>query len=76
MLTWYGLFVPARTPRAIASKISDEVSVALKDPGLRAKFAEQGFTILGTSPEQFGKFMATEVPKWASVVKSAGIQPE
>lgn len=76
VLTWYGLFVPARTPKAIASKISDEVSVALKDPGLRAKFTEQGLTILGTSPEQFGKFMATEVPKWASVVKSAGIQPE
>ncbi|EHP39946.1 extra-cytoplasmic solute receptor family protein 30 [Cupriavidus basilensis OR16] len=76
VLTWYGLFVPAKTPRAIASKISDEVSVALKDAGLRAKFTEQGFTILGTSPEQFSTFMTTEVPKWGSVVKSAGIQAE
>lgn len=76
VLTWYGLFVPAKTPRAIASKISDEVSVALKDPGLRAKFTEQGLTILGTSPEQFSTFMTTEVPKWGSVVKSAGIQAE
>ncbi|MDW3687749.1 tripartite tricarboxylate transporter substrate binding protein [Cupriavidus sp. CV2] len=76
VLTWYGLFVPAKTPKPVAGKISDEVGIALKDPGLRAKFTEQGLTILGTSPEQFSTFMTTEVPKWGGVVKSAGIQAE
>lgn len=76
VLTWYGLFAPASTPRAVTSKISDEVLQALKTPDLRSKFAEQGFTIVGTNPEQFGKFMTAEVPKWARVVKAANIQPE
>ncbi|MBY4946822.1 tripartite tricarboxylate transporter substrate binding protein [Cupriavidus respiraculi] len=76
VLTWYGLFVPASTPRPVAARISDEVGQALKEPGLRTKFAEQGLTILGTNPEQFGKFMTSEVPKWATVVKSANIRPE
>jgi tripartite-type tricarboxylate transporter receptor subunit TctC len=76
VLTWYGLFVPASTPRAVATRISSEVGQALKEPGLRARFTEQGLNILGTNPEQFGKFMTSEVPKWASVVKAANIRPE
>ncbi|KAA6125854.1 Bug family tripartite tricarboxylate transporter substrate binding protein [Cupriavidus cauae] len=76
VLTWYGLFLPASTPRPIAARISDEVAQALKEPGLRAKFAEQGLNILGTNPEQFGKFMTGEVPKWAAVVKASNIRPE
>ncbi|MGY8526664.1 Bug family tripartite tricarboxylate transporter substrate binding protein [Paracidovorax citrulli] len=76
VLTWYGLFAPASTPRPVAKRISDEVQHALKTPDMQAKFAEQGLTIVGTNPEQFGKFMTAEVPKWAQVVKSAGIQPE
>ncbi|WP_064577301.1 Bug family tripartite tricarboxylate transporter substrate binding protein [Cupriavidus gilardii] len=76
VLTWYGLFLPASTPRPIAARISDEVAKALKEPGLRAKFAEQGLNILGTNPEQFGKFMTGEVPKWAAVVKASNIRPE
>lgn len=76
VLTWYGLFVPANTPKPIARKLSDEVNVALAEPALRAKFAEQGLTVLGTNPDQFSKFMTSEVPKWAGVVKSAGIQAE
>ncbi|BDB29589.1 MFS transporter [Cupriavidus sp. TA19] len=74
--TWYGLFAPANTPVAVVQKLSDEVTIALKQPELRAKFAEQGLAILGTSPAQFGKFMTAEVPKWAGVVKSANIQAE
>lgn len=76
VLTWYGLFLPASTPRPIAARISDEVAQALKEPGLRARFAEQGLNILGTNPEQFGKFMTGEVPKWAAVVKASNIRPE
>jgi len=76
VLTWYGLFLPASTPRPIAARISDEVAQALKEPGLRAKFAEQGLNILGTNPEQFGRFMTGEVPKWAAVVKASNIRPE
>lgn len=76
VLTWYGLFLPANAPKAIARKISDEVSVALKAPELRGKFDEQGLTIIGTNPDQFGQFMTTEVPKWSAIVKSANIQAE
>ncbi|MFJ4291032.1 Bug family tripartite tricarboxylate transporter substrate binding protein [Cupriavidus sp. NPDC089707] len=76
VLTWYGLFAPANTPSAVVQKLSDEATVALKQPELRAKFAEQGLSILGTTPAQFGKFMTAEVPKWAGVVKAANIQAE
>lgn len=76
VLTWYGLFLPANAPKPVARKISDEVGVALKTPDLRGKFEEQGLTIIGTNPDQFGQFMTAEVPKWSAIVKSANIQPE
>lgn len=76
VLTWYGLFAPAGTPRSVTGKISDEVLQALKAPAIRDKFAEQGFTIVGANPDQFGRFMTAEVPKWAKVVKAANIRPE
>lgn len=76
VLTWYGLFAPAGTPRSVTGKISDEVLQALKAPAIRDKFVEQGFTIVGANPDQFGRFMTAEVPKWAKVVKAANIRPE
>ncbi|QET06117.1 MULTISPECIES: Bug family tripartite tricarboxylate transporter substrate binding protein [Cupriavidus] len=76
VLTWYGLFLPASAPKPIARRISDEVSAALNTPDVRGKFQEQGLTIVGTNPDQFGQFMTAEVPRWAAIVKSANIQPE
>jgi len=76
VLTWYGLFLPASAPKPLARRISDEVSTALNTPDVRGKFQEQGLTIIGTNPDQFGQFMTAEVPKWSAIVKSANIQPE
>jgi tripartite-type tricarboxylate transporter receptor subunit TctC len=76
VLTWYGLFAPKNTPKPVIGRINNEVDLALKNPDLRAKLAQQGLTVLGTNTDQFSAFMKTELPKWSTIVRSAAIHPD
>lgn len=73
---WFGVGVPAGTPRAIIDKLNKEVNLAMADPKIQAKMAELGgMPIVGT-PEEFGKINADETEKWGKVVKAAGAKVE
>jgi tripartite-type tricarboxylate transporter receptor subunit TctC len=74
--TWYGLFGPAKTPRAISAKINADVNRALRQPALRQRMAAIGVEPLGGAQEQFDRFFRKEVAKWSKVVVDAGIKSE
>jgi tripartite-type tricarboxylate transporter receptor subunit TctC len=67
--SWFGLFAPAGTPRAIVDKIQADVAKALALPELRERFLGQGAEPGGTTPEQFAAFIRNESDKWTKVVK-------
>ncbi len=71
---WFGLFAPAKTPRAIVTKINREVVAALQLPEARAALLAQGAESVPTTPEEFGAFLKSEIAKWGKVIKAAGIQ--
>jgi tripartite-type tricarboxylate transporter receptor subunit TctC len=71
---WFGLLAPAGTPKDVIDKLSRAVNEALKSPDVAEALSKQGMDILGGSPEQFSKLIATETEKWAKVVKAAGLQ--
>jgi tripartite-type tricarboxylate transporter receptor subunit TctC len=48
-------------------------TAAMADPAVREKLASQGATLIGDSPEHFHDFLATEIDKWAKVIKDAGV---
>ncbi|VTU18278.1 Argininosuccinate lyase [Variovorax sp. SRS16] len=73
---WFGLFVPAKTPKDIAQKIQAAAQQVLADPSLRKKLADQGISVSGESGESLRKFMATEQEKYRAVVKAANITVE
>jgi tripartite-type tricarboxylate transporter receptor subunit TctC len=73
---WFGMAVPKGTPRAIIDKLNKTVNEALADPGVRAKLAELGGTLIPGTPEDFGKLVASETDKWAKVVKATGATAE
>jgi tripartite-type tricarboxylate transporter receptor subunit TctC len=73
---WYGVSVPAKTPRAIIDKLHDEFVRALKSPDLRDRLVAQGADPAGTTPEQYTAFVQNEITKWAKVIKAAGIKGE
>jgi tripartite-type tricarboxylate transporter receptor subunit TctC len=73
---WFGLFAPARTPRAIVMKINHEVVTSLKVPETRAALMAQGAEAVPTTPEAFDAFVKREIAKWGKVIKAAGIKAE
>ena len=73
---WYGLVAPANTPNAIVEKINKALIASLQDPNVREQMISNDFTPMGSSPDQFGKFIQSETLKWAKVVKSSGARAD
>lgn len=69
---WNGILAPANTPPEVVTKISNAIQNILKKPEMQKKLAEQGSIPVGSSPEEFAKFMISEVPKWGRIVKISG----
>jgi tripartite-type tricarboxylate transporter receptor subunit TctC len=67
--SWFGLFAPAGTPRAIVDKVQADVAKALALPEVRERFLAQGADPGGNTPEQFAAFIRAETDKWTRVVK-------
>ena len=74
MTNWYGMLVPASTPRDVVTKLSAEVNRILKLPELTARLAQDGMTVVASSPAQFGEFLARETAKFTRVIEEAGIK--
>jgi tripartite-type tricarboxylate transporter receptor subunit TctC len=73
---WYGLFVPAGTPRIVVARLHDDAAKALASADLRASLSDLGLDVVGNSPEEFAALIRAEVPKWAEVIRRAAIKPE
>ncbi len=73
---WYGLVAPAGTAATTISRLHAEVVKALGSPELRGKFADLGIEPIGNTPEEFAAAIASEAPKWAKLIKQAGIRLE
>mgnify|MGYP000617679959 CR=1 FL=1 len=74
--TWYGLLVPAGTPKAVIDRLNTETAKVLAQPFVKEQFAVQGVDTTPSSPQEFGQYLKTEVAKWGKVVKASGATPE
>lgn len=72
--SWFGMSVPARTPREIIDKLNAESNRILQNPELRERLGGEGADFVGGTPEAYGAFMRAETAKWAKVVKFANIK--
>jgi len=73
---WFGLFLPAKTPRDIVDKLNRETLKVLQAPKLREKMAALGLDPMVMTPGEFDAFVQKEVALNASLVKAIGIKPE
>ena len=69
---WFGLTVPAGTPKDVIAKLSAEAIKATKSPDFVRRMTELGYVILGTTPEQMAEMTRTELLRWPPVVKASG----
>lgn len=70
----YGLLAPKKTPAALIRKINADTRMALSQPDLRQRFAQDAFEIRGNTPEEFSQYLRAEFTKWAKVVKDSGVR--
>jgi tripartite-type tricarboxylate transporter receptor subunit TctC len=73
---WYGMLVPASTPRPIAERLVSELHKAVSAPDLKEKLAISGIDTAMSTPEQFGELIRAETARYAKVIQAAGIKPE
>ena len=74
--TWFGLLAPAGTPREIVNKLNGVIVAIVGDPEMKNYLTGQGVDPVTNTPEQFAAYIKGEVPKFAKIVKAAGIAPE
>jgi len=74
--SWVGLLAPAGTPAEVLRKWEREVGRIMQLPDVRERQASQGIEPVGSSSEEFAKFIRSEIAKWGKVVRDAGIKME
>ncbi len=74
--SWYGFLAPAGTPLPIVSKLGDETVKALGAADLKERLASQGIEAAKGGVQEFARYLNAEIPKWAKVIKDAGIPPQ
>jgi tripartite-type tricarboxylate transporter receptor subunit TctC len=72
--TWHGVLVPAGTPEAIVNKLNAEIVRMLQLPDVRERLGTLGAEIVGSTPREFAEHIQREIPKWAKVIKDAGVR--
>lgn len=71
---WYGLFMPGTSPKALATRIQQEVAKSINAPDAQKLLIGQGLDPIANTPDEFAKMYADEMNRWAQVAKSVGMQ--
>jgi tripartite-type tricarboxylate transporter receptor subunit TctC len=74
--SWVALLAPAKTPRAIVTRLNTELNAVLNDPEVRERLNGMGITAAPGTPESFGAELSRDLAKYGPVVKAAGIKAE
>jgi tripartite-type tricarboxylate transporter receptor subunit TctC len=74
--TWFGLFVPAGTPREVVDLLHDEFVRALAEPEVREKMLALGAEPVGSTPAQFAAYIRSESAKYARIIKASGAKAD
>lgn len=70
---WYGIIVPAKTPRAIINRLNKEIVAVLNLPDIKEFLFKQGLDAAPSTPEDFTAYIRSEKAKWEKVIKAAGL---
>ena len=70
---WYGVLVPAKTPRNIIDRLNKEIVAVLALPDVKEFLFKQGLDVAPSTPEAFGAYIRSEKAQWEKVIKAAGL---
>jgi tripartite-type tricarboxylate transporter receptor subunit TctC len=75
-VNWWGVFMPAGTPKAITDKFHADLVRVMQEEDVKRKFADLGVEAVHSTPEQFVSFMKSETAKYSKLIREAGIKVE
>jgi len=70
---WYGMLVPAKTPRDVINRLNKEVIAVLNMADVKSFLFKQGLDVSPSTPEEFGAYIRSEKAQWEKVIKAAGL---
>lgn len=73
---WTGMFGPAKLPRNLVDQLNKAVVHIVQQSDFKARMNQMGSDTVGSTPEEWGKFIEAEIGKWAKIAKAAGMKPE
>jgi tripartite-type tricarboxylate transporter receptor subunit TctC len=76
VVNWYGILVPAGTPRRIIARLAADVAKTVKSPDVRERLIAAGLEIVQSTPEEFAAFRKADLAMWARMIKETGIRME
>jgi tripartite-type tricarboxylate transporter receptor subunit TctC len=76
VVLWNGIFAPARTPPDVVARLSQAINDVLRQEDTKKLLAEQGSEPMGSTPEAFRQYVASEIPKWKGLVELSGANVE
>ena len=76
LTNWFALVIPAATPAEIRNRLHNEVVKILRSPDIKDKLLAMGAEPVGSTQEQFGAFIKSEMAKWGKIIRDANIKPE
>ena len=76
LLEYQGIVAPAATPRAVITRLHQEIVKSLASADLKERFTTSGAYVVGSTPEELAVHVKTQIAAWAKVIKAAGIKLE
>ena len=73
---WYGLMLPAGAPTEVVNRLNTEVLAILRQPEIRAKLTGMGALLMGSTPDEFGRFVQSEIKRYEAIVRDSGAPKE
>ncbi len=73
---WSGVLAPPKTPAAIVARLNQAFNAVVRDPEVRRRFAENGVSTIGGTPEDLTELIKSETARWRKVVKETGVKSE
>jgi tripartite-type tricarboxylate transporter receptor subunit TctC len=73
---WYGIVVPAKTPRDIIDRVRSASVTVLNNPAISKRLNDLGFVLIGNTPEEFGAYFRSEIDAWGKIVRDLNLRAE
>lgn len=72
--SWFGLVVPAKTPRQLVTRLNTQTANALREPDVQQRLLDLGVRPIGSTPDEFAAFLKKDRAKWDGIIRAANIR--